>query len=487
MKTSGSIKRSRRPSVIVEIGNDWLKIAQSEPDRDGTAITKVHLERFESFGIALSTSIANAFNKMRFDRVPVIACLPRQLVNIRMLDLPSTDTDEIAGMAEIQVGKQTPYSKEEIVFDYRIVKGGRAGYTRVMMVIVQDNIVRDRFHMLEEAGVAVERMSVTTEGILNWHTNAVPAGGGSGNASLLLDMDSFYSDFAVIVDGGLAFSRSILMGANQLLNGGKELNEKFALEVKRSLEACQGESPSLSVGKLYLAGAGPNVKDLGSSLSNTLAIPVQNMDALRSIKTLPKTLSPLDPAYRGVSLTSIVGTALAPESLEFNLTPESVRLRDGLEKKARSLTAFGMLVMAVLVSLSMYATLKLYMELGHLAKLRAELSKTSKSAWEVEREEAVINKVKSRQDPRFSMVNLLSEIHSLTPENVSFDALDVDTATDQVRLVGSGGARGDVSILVRNLEQSAFFKDAKEDGPTLKDKDTGRYNFRIICLLERKK
>ena len=40
--------KSARQAVIVEIGNDWLKIIQTEPQKGGVAVTRMHLEKFDT-------------------------------------------------------------------------------------------------------------------------------------------------------------------------------------------------------------------------------------------------------------------------------------------------------------------------------------------------------------------------------------------------------------------------------------------------------
>ena len=160
--SSNSTRKHSGPSVIVEIGNDWLKMMQSAPSRGGVAVSKLCVENFGSSGADLAKLISRSIKQYKFSRMPVIACLPRQAVNLRMLELPSTDPHEIADMVDLQVGKQTPYSKDEIVSDYKILGSGRSGYSRVMLVIVQRGVLRQRFSVLEEAGVEVQRMSVSS-------------------------------------------------------------------------------------------------------------------------------------------------------------------------------------------------------------------------------------------------------------------------------------------------------------------------------------
>ena len=108
--------------VVVEIGNDWLKVLQVDKSKDGATVPRIHLERLETIDNDLSENLSSVIKRQKFANVPVIACLPRQAVNIRMLDLPSEDDDEIADMVELQIGKQTPYSRDEIASGYRTLE-----------------------------------------------------------------------------------------------------------------------------------------------------------------------------------------------------------------------------------------------------------------------------------------------------------------------------------------------------------------------------
>lgn len=472
----------KKPVVIIEIGNDWLKMIQAEPSRGGASISRIHLEKVGAGSV--SQSISKALKKLKFAAGPVIACLPRHMVNIRILELPSTESDEIEDMVDLQVGKQTPYSKEEIVSDYRIIGSERAGYTKVMLAIVQRSVARERFHILEEAGVEVERMSVSSEGILNWYAHAVSSDGGAG---VLLDIDSFYSDLMVVANGRPVFTRSILVGADQLLADYEKSKEKFAREVKRSLEICQGETPGLIAGKLFITGAGPNIKGLSEYLGGQLEIVCDTADCLSSVKKLPRKPDVRSPAFHPVSLTPLIGIALAPQNMEFNLTPDSVKLRKGLVEKAKSLTTLGMLVMTVLISVSTWTTLKFYFKRDRLNELRENIRKTEPTAKKLEEMRAIIKAVEGRRDPRFSAVNLLADILPRVPEDIRFSLMDFNIDDKAVRLGGLSGSRPDVSTLVKNLEKSALFKDVKVEGALKRDRKSDKYSFLVVCTLEKEK
>lgn len=465
----------------MEIGNDWFKIMQADSARGKLTVSKLYLEKFESSGAALSESISKAMKNLKFPKTPVIACLPRQVVNIRMLELPSTDSNEIADMVDLQVGKQTPYSRDEIVSDYKILGSDKEGYCRVMLVIVQKSVLRQRFSMLEDARIEVQRMTVSSEGLLNWCRQAVD---GTEKATAVLDIDSFYSDFVVVAKRSLVFTRSILVGANQLNEDYESWKEKLVKEVKQSLEMCQSESHGRNPVSLVVSGAGPNFAGLSEYLGGYLKLQSVVIDSAGSVGKMPSKPSLKDAEYRTVSITPLIGTALAPENLEFNLVPDFITVRKGLIEKAKMLTAFGILVMTFLVFSSLYGMLNLTCKRDTLKVIEKEIKTREPVIQEVRKMLEVIVIDRGRRDPRFTMVNLISEIYKLTPAGITRElvALDLEKEKSQVIINGEGLSNDDVQTFRASLEQSLLFKNVIDNTKT---GEGGTARFQIDCTLEK--
>ena len=204
----------RDKALLLEVSADWIKLIEVTADRRGeVTLSRVHLEPVDQETV-VSDSLAAAL-KNGFSRLPVLSCIPRQLINVRLLELPSTEPAEIADMVELQVGRQTPYSLNEILSGYKALGAIRQGtYTRVMLVIAQRRIVRERYYAIEGAGLAVERMTVSSEGVLNWllyrtRTQAPE------KLVALLDVDSFFTHMIVVQHRKVVFTKSILWGAGQ--------------------------------------------------------------------------------------------------------------------------------------------------------------------------------------------------------------------------------------------------------------------------------
>lgn len=475
-------KGSYYSTVFVEIGGNWFKIIEAEQTGKGLLVSRMCLQRFESADSSLSQAIAAAYKKSKFPAVPVISCIPRQMVNIRILELPSTDMDEIDDMVGFQASKQTPYSKEEITYDYKVLGGSREGYTRVLLAIVQRSVLRQRFSILEEAGVDIESMSVSSEGVLNWYEHAVQQEQKAPGATVLVDIDSTYSDFMVTSPKGPVFSRSILIGADQLLDtAGEQAREEFLQELERSMDICRGESPDMDLGNMLLAGAGPAIKGLNDFLGKGLGIPVKNRDCLHDIAKMPAQPSLKAPEYAAVSITALAGMAMAPDNLEFHLVPNSVRLRKELVEKARSLTAFGIIIMFLMLCASMLIIAKVSYKESRLAELKALVQKTDPHVREIARQMEIVNVVEKRGEPEFAMVNLFSEIHACVPSDTYFEEITIDSGEATVRLVGSSSSRQDVRTLVGQLEKSELFVNV-QSGAVARKND--RFMFDVTCSLE---
>ncbi|MCE9613168.1 MAG: pilus assembly protein PilM [Lentisphaerae bacterium] len=477
-----STDRTKHGSVVlVEIGNDWLKVIQVDRGATGLALVKVDLEKLDPIKSASPDLLSRILRK--YPSGSVYGCLPRQLATVRMLDLPSTDPLEIGDMVELQAGKLTPYSKEEIVADYKIVGPSRDGYTKVMLVIVQRSVLRNRFSVMEEAGIPLATMSIGTEGVLNWMRKAFPSGNGRG-AVAVLDVDAAFSDFMVIAQDRLLFTRSILVGAATLA-ADEGARDRIVKEVSNALQTFASENSGVKVERLLVSGAGINVPGLSPLLSERQNLPVEPVDGLQIFRKTPSQPALHQAPYDAVSLTPLIGMAIDLDRLEFRLVPESVKLRKELVQKARSLTVLGCLIISTLVLLSMWGTLRYFFKRAQLADIRQDVSAKADEVRAINQKLRLVEVVQQRSDPRLALFNILSELRQALPEpmQIMVDTVEFDGERGTLQVSGTGASAGDIGSLVQSLEKSALLADVREDGSTTRE-SSGRFRFRVLCRLE---
>lgn len=481
-KLQKSAGKPRKEVLLVEIGNDWIKLVQAESQKGRVTLSKVHLEQIDS-DTDISDSISAALKKGKFSQSSALVCMPRQTVNVRLLELPSTDVTEISDMVDLQIGKQTPYSRDEILADYKEVGYTRQGtYTRIMLAIVQRSIVRERFYEIEIAGIEIERMGISCEGVLNWFLHKTQGDTGA-KATVLVDVDSFYSHMLVVHRRKVVFTKSILVGATHLMESRDESLDRLTREVQGAVQSSREELRDVDFESVVVSGAGVHIDGLEDALSSALSLPCETADCLSDVK-LGKGATDLgDSRYATASLTALVGMALDPEGMVFNLVPDVVNARRRLMRTAFSTNAFAALVMLAMISFSMYAMLSYSFKASRLKVLDAKIAEIDPAVVKIKRKIEVVREAKQRQDSRLAIVNLLPAIHKCVPKDLYFENIDFDVDKQQVSMSGTASTLQGIKKLVKNLEESLLFVSVAEEGNAVLN-NKGRYKFKVVAKFE---
>ena len=478
--------------AAVEIGNDWLKIAQKPRTKGGKATYQVRLLKLAQIKDSVAVAIDDIFKDLRLNRRDVVAYIPRHLVTVRMLDMPATDPKEISDMINLQVGKQTPYSKEEIVSSHRIVEIGPTGYAKVMLAIAARNIINERTDTLLKAGLDVKSVAISSEGVFNWFNTAYMPGIKLEDSQgiVLIDIDSNYSDFIVIRRGRMAFTRNIFIGANHLMENShaesaQPWGEKFIEELKRSLERYQTEEKNIKIMKVFLSGAGPNIKGLDLLLASNMGLPTVNTDQFKDIR-IQDGAEPLSGEnFKFVSLTQLFGVSVTGKELQIDLTTGERKVQSLMEAKRKQLTVMGMLIVTIVTMLSFLCLTNIYNKNAYLVKLKHMISRIETQADDVEKMRAVISLVEKRLDSHGSSIEVINEIYAVTPKEIYLTDINIDEKQSIV-LKGGGLAMSDVFKYVKKLEESDMFESVKTTYTTTKkEKDTEFAEFEISCIYQK--
>lgn len=463
------------PFCAVEVGSEWVKVAKV---RHG-AVESVAAATFDSVKGDGSAVLRALVEENGFAGLPSVALVPRQSVNIRMLDLPSQEAAEIRDMVDLQATKQTPYTRDEVLVDYRAAASDRPGYTHVVLVIVQRSVLRHRYYMLEEAGLRIAQVSVSSDALLNWTRLAVPAAEGT---VAVLDVDAGSSEIAIVGPAGLLFSRGISTGADHLAAGEPQFVERLVEEVKRGMDVVRGEVRDLAIGKLVLTGAVPADGRLAERLSQVLELPCVRRESLSVVGGAPAKVT--GPSDRRFSLTAIAGAAASPADLAFNLIPESVLARRIVAVRGRQLATMAALVIAAMVLCSLAVMVRYEADSYRLRGLKAVLNSRKPAVERTERRQEVIEVVRRRQSMRGTPLAMLRDISRVVPQGVALESVDINSAQRQVTVAGTAPSMKDVRGMVGSLEQSGLFHDVREGNATTMDKSQ-RYRFQLVASTEK--
>jgi len=476
------------PVVVVEIGNDWLKILEYNPTQKGGLVTRASLVKLVQIKEPVTIALAKAFKNLKLSKQDVIVCIPRHLVTIRILEFPSTDPKEINDMVTLQVGKQTPYSREEIIFSYRPIYVEREGYTKVMLVIARKNIVNARVESLQKAGIEVGKVAVSSEGAYNWFNICYPSEiTVSSDGIILLEIDSNYSDFIVIHKGQFSYTRNILIGANHLLDEAEEWRDKFVEEVNHSIELYHNEERDVKISKVFLSGAAKKIAGLDEYLKTQLVVPVELTDPFHKIKMNSDIRVFKEEEYAYVSPSPLLGMSIKSKDLLLDLTSGELRLQKEMEIKRKQITLMGILVAAIVTVGSLVLLITIYTKNAYLTQIKKQIAQIEKEASYVERMRKHIDLVEDRLDAEQRSINVLHEVHQLTPKEIYFTNINIEEKNRTI-LQGRAIAMSSVFEFVTTLEGSSYFENVATTYTTTKKEQGKEYTkFEIICMYEEEK
>ncbi len=489
----------RKPAVVVEIGNDWLKVMEGTPSGQESIITKANFKKLVEIKEPVTVALAKIFKDLRLSPHGIIACIPRHLVTVRILEFPSTNPRDIRDMVSLQVGKQTPYSRDEIIFTYKTIGVNAAGYTKVMLVIARRNLVNARVEVLQKAGIEVEKVTMSSEGLAHWFRMTYWEETSPGKAKvyddvklddqavICVDIDSNYSDFIVLRKGKLVYTRNFLVGANHLLGDDVTWREKFSEEIVHSMGLYQNEERDAKIVQLFLCGSAAHIPQLAEVLGAKAGVPVVLTEPTRQIHLVKGLALFQNNEGRFVSPCPLIGMSLGAATLELDLTSSELRIKKQMEGRRKQVTMTGVLMLSIIMMLSTLFFIVFYGKSSYLAGIKKSIASIEKDASEVEQMRSAINLVKGRLDAKKSSINILNEIARLTPKEIYFTNINIEE-NKQTVLQGRAAAMSNVFEFVTTLENSPYFENVQTTYTTTKkEKNTEYAKFEIICMHEKDK
>lgn len=454
----------RPPATAVEIGSDWIKVAKGRATLRGAGIERVRCMKLTA-GTSAADALPRLLREVHAGNRNVVVCLPRHLVTVRFLKVPSTNPDEVAQMVSLQAGRQTPYSREEVVSAHRVTHADENGYAAVVLVIARRSIVAERLAALRQAGIRAAKVGFSSEGIWSWFRHARPAADDphSRQPVAVLDIDTAFSDLIVFNQGRMAFTRSVLIGADHLDSDPKKWQPELIREVNESLDRYKNENPPDSVSTLYLSGSARAIESVETALNESLHCATQHLDPFGKIPSRAALRKTVDTDLRDVSLTSLTGTVLQPEAMAIDLTPPEMHMEQTMEENRRLLTACGLLGIVIVTLASILVFAGIYERRQIVAQMEEQLGLVQPVAQDVTAMERRIHFLNQRRDARGTPLDILTEMHRLTPDSIQLTAMRID-AKQKITLRGRGAARADVRAYIDALEISPLFRGVEQVG-----------------------
>jgi len=379
---------------------------------------------------------------------------------LRAVDLPSTDSDELAGMVELQVDKFSPFPIEHMAIGYESL-GSSGASTRMLIAACKRDVVEDLGELLTAAGRQPDRIDIAAAGW--WHlireNEAVPVEGRHG----FLLVDETGTELVITQNGLPLMVRSL--GAQHHAS-----DEEFAVEIAEetgytltSLETEWGATatPDLTV---WHRGSAPDL--LLDRLASECAV-----------QAMARSLDDLPPLTEGIARRD----AISDEPV-LDLAPPEWKLVASERTDQRRM----ILLVASLVAVWL-AVLSVFFIVAHLDRVQIERLREDIAALEGPADDARVlrRRVESLEqyaDRTYSALEVLREVSELLPGGVDLNSFTYRKG-GAVNLRGESPTVPPIYDFFEALEQSALFVEVRPEGVTQAAGGRRNPEFRLTARL----
>ncbi|MBN2189826.1 MAG: pilus assembly protein PilM [Candidatus Aureabacteria bacterium] len=476
-------KRKKKKISVVEIGKDWLKIVQAQLFVKEKKVSRVVVEKISELSDDLiSEKLKNLAKSEDINSRYLCLCVPHAQTTVKSIELPSTHEDEIRNMLDLQIGKQTPFSREEVIFDHAVLNISDEGYSKVLLVIIHKDIVERFLNIIHGAGLKTDNIGLSSEGLLKWaeiscHSKI------SDDSFILMDVDYDSCDFEVIHEKHIIFSRNISFGMTDFSGDKDGWRKKFAEQLNHCLYAFQNEFPDKETPKLVITGADKineaiNVEDMKKELNMSVELVPQfkNIPERREFRD--------DELSKDVSYPELLGLVLTYPGHDINLIPQELLLEREVKERGKNLFLFGSYIFLLIFLGSMFFLGRIYSKERYLGQLQDKLEDIRPKVEKLENMTEKTKIIETRRKERDYSLNLTHEIHGLISPDIHLVSLIYDGKA-QFILRGTSKNTSEVFKFVNSLEESECFINVKAKYATKRnDGDKELTDFEIVCPLE---
>jgi len=461
--------------LTISINEGVIKLAQGT---SSGSLEKVARASFTAN--AASDEAAGALKSLLapFNRkLPVICVIPASAATAKNIEVPSTDPEEIKSIINLQASRHTPYSREEVLISYINLGMNASNNTRILLVIVHRDGVKERISLLEKAGLDVDKILFVPEAqarfyakALNLKKEAPPSG--------IIDFSLNATTYIVVSKGSLLFVRHIPIGIKAIMDGtvdGKKVSTEAFLqdELKKSMDAFVQEEGCEAPVSYMVTTTHEAVGNILPILKEGLKIELQVNAFSNFIKGSLDARKKLQSDFGDDSFLDVIAPATSAARCEINLMPEEMVLKKTVDHQSKELSKSGVGAIIIMLLLGAMIMSNIYFKDTYLNKNLREHYAPQKAQVEVLQEK--MNKVKLVGEyikNRMTSLDIIHELYTITPHTIYLNNVVVD---DQgtVTIDGVSDSMAEVFSYVKSLDDSTMFNGAKTKSTSTK-KDNGK-------------
>ena len=470
--------------LSILINDERINVVHSRGKNDG-----LHLINFFSESVEGANSgewadkIRSAVSGFSIRKARAVLAIPSNIVTTKNIEIPSLDEEEIRSIIDLQAGRHTPYTREEILIGYVSIGVFQRNYTKVLLVIANRDAIKSRLDSCEDAGVRVERVIFAPEALSFFYARALGLTSKDDPVGII-DVGFSTTEFVFEYNQTVSACRNIPIGLKHINEKGSEARERLVNELLQSVEIYRNEDINKIPSRYIFTSDQSGVSDLPGILRDKLKADVSVLSFQQKIKTTEKAKEFLSLNQSESLANPAAALYLFSEDCKIDLMPEEVRNQRTIEEQGKQVVMTGIFSVILLILVCGIFFIKIYFQNLYLEKLKREHLVKQYLVVKLDKIGHRTRIIKDYTATRMVSLEVLKELYTLIPENIYLQTIVLDEQ-GMINIQGISESMSTVFNVVKALEDSSLFKGVKTRSTTAK-KDRGKdvAAFDIIFGLE---
>ncbi len=475
--------RSERKLLVITLNEEYLKVVLwEERGQGGEVVSALRRDIREISEEEIPKTIQSAVGTMKAKSCRAVYVVTPQIATTKNIEVPSVDPNEIKSIINLQAGRHTPYSREEIIVGYANIGIYQRNYSKILLVIVNRDVIKKKITILEEAGITVHHVVFSPEVMASFYAKALGLSGKEETFGII-DVAAHTTDFVIGLSHKIVACRNIPIGAQELLKNKSGSGKKFFEEIKKSLDSYQAEDIEKTPSTYILAADIPLIKELRPQLQEVLDAPVKIAPYLDNIKIAPDIRDEIV-SIEDDSFLDLIAAAAAYTKAQVDLIPEEVKMQLAIAEQAKEMGKAGILIAILLLVTCGIFISKIYFKNTQLDHLKAIYEPKHVEVEALEKIAGQTRLVKDYLTNRMTALKVIDELYKIIPDEIYLTNIVMDEK-GTLKIQGISESMSQVFSFVTALEDSALFKNVKTTSTTAK-KERGKdvAAFEIAFKLE---
>ena len=464
--------QQNKENVIVSLDETAIKIVHFRVS--GTEKRLLHVSKGDLRDVPedeLPQLIRASLADIRLKKTPAVCTLPPSQVITKNIEIPSLDAEEIRSIIDLQAGRHTPFSREEILVGHIKIGVFQRNYTKILLILVNRNVVKKQLDVLDQAGIKVDKVLFAPEGMAHFYAQAlnikdddIPVG--------IIDVTSQQTSFLIEFNKTVAMSRNIPVGFTHLLKEGEPARQRLLVELAQSVEAYQNEDINRLPETYVLTSDDATLKEFQPQMQERLKANIKIMPYLDMIQAGQPEMVKLVSEYNDDSFFNIISSGWSLDQIAVDMTPEEIKTQRAIEEKGRQIIKTGIYAVLIFILFAFIFVSKEHFNNMYLERLRTDYQEKRKKVVALDRKAQKTRIVKGYLKSRMVGLEVVTTLYKLIPDEIYLQSISLDE-NGGVEITGVSETMSRVFNFVTALEDSDMFKSVKTRSTSAK-KERGK-------------